>query len=325
MPETLCEMFQESVKKFADYPALLRRVDGRFQAVTYREMGARVRMLATALLALGIDRGDRVALLSENRPEWAIADFATIHIGAVNVGIFPTIPASQVEFIVADSGAKCLIVSDREQLAKALAIKKGLPDLCVISINRLEAQEDDALSYDALLREAEASPLPDKEYEERWSSVKPEDWASIIYTSGTTAEPRGAILSHGNFTSNYTSGRKVLAFQPGDVLLSLVPLNHVFGRMVDHYLPISLGSTVAYVENLRRLRQNIEEVRPHYMAVVPRVLEMFQEGLMAAVAKEPSPKQKLFAWAFSVGREAADKVQTGKKAWPASGVESVAR
>jgi long-chain acyl-CoA synthetase len=316
MPETLCEMFQTSVKKFADYPALLHRVDGRYQAITYREMGARVRMLATALLALGIDRGDRVALLSENRPEWAIADLATIHIGAVNVGIFPTIPASQVEFIVADSGAKCLIVSDREQLAKARVIKKSLPDLSVISINRLEAPDDDALSYDALLREAEASPLPDKEYEERWSSVKPEDWASIIYTSGTTAEPRGAILSHGNFTSNYTSGRKILAFQPGDVLLSFVPLNHVFGRMVDHYLPISLGSTVAYVENLRRLRQNMEEVKPHYMAVVPRLLEMFQEGLTAAMAKEALLKQKLFAWAFSVGREKADKVQTGKKPGP---------
>ncbi len=195
----------------------------------------------------------------------------------------------------------------------------------VISFNRLEAPADDALSYDELLREAEASPLTDKEYEERWSSVRPEDWASIIYTSGTTAEPRGAILSHGNFTSNYTSGRKVLAFQPGDVLLSFVPLNHVFGRMVDHYLPISLGSTVAYVENLRRLRQNIEEVRPHYMAVVPRVLEMFQEGLMAAVAKEALTKQKLFAWAFSVGREVTDKVQAGKKPAPLSGVESVAR
>ena len=172
------------------------------------------------------------------------------------------------------------------------------------------------LSYDVLLREAEASPLNDKEYEERWLSVKPEDWASIIYTSGTTTDPRGAILSHRNFVSNYTSARRVLTFQPGDVLLSFVPLNHVFGRMVDHYLPISLGSTVAYVENLRRLRQNIEEVRPHYMAVVPRVLEMFQEGLMAAVGKEALPKQKLFARALSAGREAADKVQMGRKPGP---------
>jgi long-chain acyl-CoA synthetase len=309
-------MFQESVKKFADYPAMLRKVNGRFRAITYREMGARVRMLATALLALGIGKGDPVAILSENRPEWAIADFATLHIGAVNVGIFPTIPASQVEYIVGDSGAKCLIVSDREQLGKALTTKKSLPKLCVISINRLEAPVDDVLSYDELVREAEASPLTDRAFEERWSSVMPEDWASIIYTSGTTADPRGAILSHGNFTSNYTTGRKVLAFQPGEVLLSFVPLNHVFGRMVDHYLPISLGSTIAYVENLRRLRQNMEEVRPHYMALVPRVLEMFQEGLMAAVAKETLTKQKLFAWAFSVGKEVADRAQEGKKPAP---------
>ena len=316
MPETLCQMFQESVKKFAAYPALQRKIDRRFQAITYQKMGEQVRALATALLALGIGKGDRVALLSENRPEWAIADFATLHIGAVNVGIFPTIPASQVEYIVADSDARCLIVSDQEQLAKALTIKRNLPDLCVISINQPEAPVDDALSYDVLMREADASPLTDKKYEEHWSSVRPEDWASIIYTSGTTADPRGAILSHRNFVSNYTTARKVLTFQPGDVLLSFVPLNHVFGRMVDHYLPISLGSTIAYVENLRRLRQNIEEVRPHYMAVVPRVLEMFQEGLMAAVGKEALRKQKLFARALSAGREKADKVQSGKKPGP---------
>jgi long-chain acyl-CoA synthetase len=316
MAETLCQMFQRSVKKFADCEALLRKVNGKYQAVTYREMGDRVRMLATALLSLGIRKGDGIAILSENRPEWAIADFAALHIGAVNVGIFPTIPASQVEYILADSGAKCLIVSDREQLAKALTIKKSLPDVCVISFNRLEAPVDGALSYEELLSEAEASPLTDEAYEERWSSVRPEDWASIIYTSGTTAEPRGAILSHGNFASNYAAARKVLAFQPGDVLFSVVPLNHVFGRMVDHYLPISLGATVAYVENLRRLRQNMEEARPHFMALVPRVLEMFEEGLTAAVAKESLTKQKLVAWAYSVGREKAENGQAGKKPGP---------
>ncbi|HME43659.1 MAG TPA: long-chain fatty acid--CoA ligase [Syntrophorhabdales bacterium] len=313
MAETLCEMFQESIQKFADYPALLRKVDGRFRAITYWEMGERVRLLARGLLSLGIDKGDRVALLSENRPEWAIADFAIMHTGAVNVGIFPTVPAAQVEFIVADSGAKCLIVSDQEQLGKALAVKKNLPDLCVISINRPDSGDENVLSYEAILREAGRAPLDDKEYEKLWSSVRPEDWASIIYTSGTVADPRGAILSHRNFVSNYTTARKVLTFQPGDILLSFVPLNHVFGRMADHYLPISLGSTVAYVENLRRLRQNIEEVRPHYMAVVPRLLEMFEEGLMAAVAKEALPKQKLVAWAFSVGRKKTDETQGGRK------------
>ena len=314
MAETLCGMFQGSIRKFADYPALLRKVDVRFRAITYREMGEQVRLLARGLLSLGIGKGDRVALLSENRPEWAIADFAILHIGAVNVGIFPTVPAAQVEFIVADSGANCLIVSDQEQLGKALTVKKKFPDLRIISINRPGSGDENVLSYEAILREAECAPLDDKEYEKLWSSVSPEDWASIIYTSGTVADPRGAILSHSNFVSNYTTARKVLTFQPGDILLSFAPLNHVFGRMVDHYLPISLGSTIAYIENLRRLRQNIEEVRPHYMAVVPRLLEMFEEGLTAAVAKEALPKQKLVAWAFSVGRKKADETQGGRKA-----------
>jgi long-chain acyl-CoA synthetase len=312
MPETLCQMFQESIEKFAEYPAMLRKLDGSFRAITYREMGEQVRALVKVFLTLGIGKGDRVALLSENRPEWAIADFAMLHIGAVNVGIFPTIPAAQVEFIVGDSGARCLVVSDREQLAKALAIKKKLPDLCIISIDRPDNGAEEVLSYERILRETEGAPLDDKEYEEHWSSVRPEDWASIIYTSGTVAEPRGAVLSHRNFVSNYSTARKVLTFQPGDVLLSFVPLNHVFGRMVDHYLPISSGSSVAYVESLRRLRQNIEEVRPHYMAVVPRLLEMFQEGLMTAVAKESPAKQRLIAWAFSAGREKADRVQKGR-------------
>ncbi|HVN23896.1 MAG TPA: long-chain fatty acid--CoA ligase [Syntrophorhabdales bacterium] len=315
MAETLCRMFQESVKKFADYPAMLRKVDGSFRPITYREMGDRVRGLTTALLSIGVTRGDRVALMSENRPEWAISDFAILHAGAVNVGIFPTLPVAHVEYIISDSGARCLIVSDQEQLAKALAVREKFGDLCIISMNAPRDGAESVLSYEALLRDGEASPLADHKYEECWSSVRPEDWASIIYTSGTTAEPRGAILSHQNFVSNYSTARKVLTFQQGDTLLSFVPLNHVFGRMVDHYLPISLGSTIAYVENLRRLRQNIQEVRPHYMAVVPRLLEMFEEGLKAAFTKEPRVRQKLIAWAFSSGR-AMVEVQAGGSVGP---------
>jgi long-chain acyl-CoA synthetase len=316
MVETLCQMFQESTRRFAEYPAMLRKVEKRFEPITYREMGVQVRKLATALLSLGIRKGDRVALLSENRPEWAIADFAILHIGAVNVGIFPTLPAGQVEYIVTDSGARCLIVSDREQLTKALSIRKSLPALRLISMNDVEPATDGVLSLGDLMRKAESVPLSDRAYEEHWRSVGPEDWASIIYTSGTTAEPRGAILSHWNFVSNYTSGREVIAFHPGDILLSFVPLNHVYGRIVDQYFAMSAGSTVAYVENLRRLRQNMAEVRPHYMVLVPRVLEMFQEGLLTAISKEPPFKQKLFNWALAKSKELAAPAQTGKRPSP---------
>jgi long-chain acyl-CoA synthetase len=316
MVETLCQMVQESITKFPDHPAMLRKTGNAFQPITYREMGLQVRKLATALLSLGIRKGDRVALLSENRPEWAIADFAILHIGAVNVGIFPTLPAGQVEYIVTDSGARCLIVSDREQLTKALSIRERLPALGIISMNGVEPAIDGVLSLGDLMRKAESAPLSDQEYESLWRSVRPQDWASIIYTSGTTADPRGAILSHRNFVSNYTSGHEVIAFHPGDILLSFVPLNHVYGRIVDQYFAMSAGSTVAYVENLRRLRQNMAEVRPHYMVLVPRVLEMFQEGLLTAISKEPPFKQKLFNWALAKSKELAAPAQTGKRPSP---------
>ena len=316
MVETLCQMFQESTRKFGEYPAMLRKVGKRFEPITYREMGVQVRRLVTALLSFGIKKGDRVALLSENRPEWAIADFAILHIGAVNVGIFPTLPAGQVEYIVSDSGAGCLIVSDQEQLAKALSIRKRVPALRIISMNGVEPASEGVIFLGDLMAEAESAPLSDQAYEALWRSVGPQDWAAIIYTSGTTAEPRGAILSHWNFVSNYTSAREVLTFLPGDILLSLMPLNHVYGRIVDQYLAMSTGATVAYVESLRRLRQNMAEVRPHYMVLVPRVLEMFQEGLLTAVGKESSFKQKLFNWALSKGKELAARTQTGKRSSP---------
>lgn len=302
MVETLPQMFQESIKNFADVPALMHKVGGAYRALTYREVGRDVRALATSLVSIGIGKGDRVAILSENRPEWAISDFALAHIGAVNVGIFATVPAGQVEYIVADSGAKCLVVSDSEQLTKALEVRRALPDLLIVSMEHVESPDRNVLRFSELVQRGQTLSLDDRAYQMLWSSVKPEDWASIIYTSGTTAEPRGAILSHWNFVSNFTVAREVISFGSGEVLLSFIPLNHVFGRMVDLYLSFSQGATIAYVENLRRLRQNLADVRPHYMAVVPRVLEMFEEGLTTAVSKQSKFKQRLFAWALGAAK-----------------------
>lgn len=308
MAATLTRMFQESVKKFADYPALSSKGAHGYQAITYREMGERVRTLASGLVALGVQKGDRIAIISENRPEWAIADIALMHIGAINVAIFPTLPAGQVEYIVADSGSRIILVSDREQLAKALTVKKALPFLRIVTMDCPADPANDVMTFDEIMKLGEASPLDDADYEERWQSVQPNDWASIIYTSGTTGDPKGAILSHGNFTSNVEAAQDVLTFQPGDVLLSFVPLNHVMGRLADHYMPLSCGATVVYVESLRRLRQNLVEVKPHYMVLVPRVFGMFQEGLLGQIAKEPSFKQKLFHWALSVGKRRFERI-----------------
>jgi long-chain acyl-CoA synthetase len=272
-------------------------------------MGAKVRAFASGLVTLGVKRGDRIALLSENRPEWAIADIGIMHIGAVNVAIFPTLPPGQVRYIVNDSGAKIILVSDKSQLSKALEVKKELPDLQIITMDCPADASSNVITFDEMTRRGVGSKFSDADYNKLWQSAQPNDWASIIYTSGTTGDPKGAILSHYNFTSNVEATQEVIPLEPGDVMLSIIPLNHVMGRLADHYLPISCGATVAYIENLRRLKQNMTEIRPHYVVLVPRFFEMFQEGLLTSIAKETFPKQKLFYWALSVGKRHFESVQ----------------
>ncbi|OPY82048.1 MAG: Long-chain-fatty-acid--CoA ligase FadD15 [Syntrophorhabdus sp. PtaU1.Bin153] len=312
MTDTLTRMFQESVAKFPEVPALMAKTGGAYTSITYRGMAQNIEGLGRGLIALGIQKKDHVGLLSESRPEWAISDMALIHIGAVNIALFPNIPASQVEYILADSESRTLIVSDRAQLKKAIEIRERLNHLRIIAMEPPPDGTVDVLTFDEVIKLGEVSPATDTEFEKRWKAAKPEDWASIIYTSGTTGDPKGVILSHANFIFNVQTGKQILSFHPGDILLSFVPLNHVMGRLVDHYLPLSSGSTVAYVESLLRLRQNLQEIRPHYMLLVPRVLEMFHEGLVANIAKESPRTQGVFRWALSVGLECCRLIENSR-------------
>lgn len=301
--KTLPEMFHRTVERFPEMPALRGNAKGAYQSLTYREMSDRVRNLGKGLIAMGVNVKDHCALLSENRPEWAITDMAFAHIGAVNVAIFPNIPAGQVEYIIRDSRAKLIIVSDITQLKKALEIRSRNTGLKIISMEQPPDGAPDIVTFEEVLEIGKSSTYLDAEFEKRRRSIHPDDWASIIYTSGTTGDPKGVILSHKNFVSNVEAAREVVHFEPGEILLSFVPLNHVMGRLADHYLPLSTGSTIAYVESLLRLRQNLQEVKPHYMLLVPRVLEVFQESIIAHTAKEPAYKQKIFNWALSSGIE----------------------
>jgi long-chain acyl-CoA synthetase len=305
---TLPDLFHRTVASFPEVPALMGSVKGRYQSITYRHMAERVRSYGRGLIALGVQRKEHVGLLSENRPEWATADIAFAHIGAVNVAIFPNIPAGQVEYILSDSGTKIIVVSDHTQLKKALEIRNRNKDLRIISMETPPGGTTDIVTFDDVMELGESSADTDDEFEKRRRKIQPDDWASIIYTSGTTGDPKGVILSHGNFVSNVEAAREVLHFEPGEILLSFIPLNHVMGRLADHYLPLSTGSTVAYAESLLRLRQNILAIRPHYMLLVPRVLEMFREGILANITKQPVTEKKIFNWAFSVGQECCRRI-----------------
>lgn len=300
-------MFQQSIKRFPEVQALAGSIKGKYQSITYLQMAERVRNFGKGLISLGIQSGAHGALLSENRPEWAIADMAFAHIGAVNVALFPNIPTGQVEYIISDSQATFIIVSDRAQLKKALEIREHNIKLKIISMEMPPDGATDIVTFDEITEIGRSSDNTEAEFEHRLGNIHPDSWASIIYTSGTTGDPKGVILSHHNFVSNVEAAREILHFQPGEVLLSFVPLNHVMGRLVDHYLPLSTGSTIVYVESLLRLRQNLQEVRPHYMLLVPRVLEMFHEGLLSSISKENTGKQRLITWALSVGKECCNQ------------------
>jgi long-chain acyl-CoA synthetase len=307
MPTTINRIFQDSVRRYAAQPALMHKVEGKFQSMTYQELAERARTFCAGLVTLGVQKGDRIAMISENRPEWAVADLGMLSLGAVNVPMFTTLPAPQVEYIVSDSGAKIIIVSDETQLQKALAVKANVPSLVIITMDCPADPARDVLTFDAVMQRGKSAPLAD--YDQRWQSVEPNDLLSIIYTSGTTGDPKGVMLSHRNIASNLSAAQDVLRFQRGEVLLSFLPLNHIFERMAGYYLPLSVGATIAYSEGLRRLALNMREVEPHFMMLVPRLYEGVQERILDEVNKKPPKEQKIFHWALNVGKQVVERQQ----------------
>lgn len=315
MPTTINRIFQDSVRRYAAQPALMHKREGKFQPITYQELADRARAFCAGLVALGVQKGDRIAFISENRPEWAVADLGMLSLGAVNVPMFTTLPAQQVEYIVSDSGAKIIIVSDETQLQKALAVKdtcKGL--YYIVTMDCPADPAHDVITFDDVMQRGKSAPLAD--YDQRWQSVEPNDLASIIYTSGTTGDPKGAMLTHNNIASNVVAAHDVLDFQLGEVLLSFLPLNHIFERMAGYYLPLSVGATIAYSEGLRRIALNMREVEPHFMMLVPRLYEGFQERLMDEVNKKPAKEQKVFHWALNVGKQVVERQQKKQSVSP---------
>jgi long-chain acyl-CoA synthetase len=317
MPTTINRIFHDSVKKYAKRPALMSKVEGTFQPISYQQLAERARTFCAGLVALGVRKDDRLAMVVENRPEWAIADLGMLALGAVNVPMFTTLPAPQVEYVVADSGAKILIVSDKGQMAKALAVKNAHKGLgYIVTMDCSADPANNVITFDDVMQRGRDAPLSDVDYQRLWQSVQPDDLCTIIYTSGTTGDPKGAMLTHDNIASNVIAAHEVLDFQPGETLLSFLPLNHIFERMAGYYLPLSFGATVAYCEGLRRLRQNMNEVQPHFLMLVPRLYEGFQEALLDNVSKQPPLRQKMFHWALNVGKRVVERQQNKQSVPP---------
>lgn len=300
-------MFFNRVERYDSRVLFKVKHDGRYQDISWREAGQTAKNFALGLLELGIQHEDRISLLSENRPEWAFADLGILSIGTVNVPIYATNTPGQVEYIVNDSASRILVVSTEQQLEKALEARPNCPSLEKIVVFD-EIGETDYPMVCSFRKICESGAASDKEelFKQRRERVKPQDLASIIYTSGTTGDPKGVMLIHDNFLSNCRSVTQILPMTDEDICLSFLPLSHSFERLAGYYTPIYIGSTIAYAESADTVRDNLQEIRPTFMASVPRIYEKFHAAVLENVRSGSHIKQKIFDWSFSVGREMSD-------------------
>ena len=302
-PRTLCEIFYRSVDTLGKPNHIMVKRGGQWRDVSSDEVRRTVEELSAGLAALGVQKGDRVAILSENRPEWAYGDMATLCATGIVVTIYPSLSSPQVLYILKDSGAKAVFVSNAAQAAKIEAIRAQAPDLSHVVLMD-EGDVGGTIGLKAVCEQGRRVLEKDPGAVRRRAAERTEgDVATIIYTSGTTGEPKGVMLTHGNLVSNVIAGAKVFPdFAPSDVSLSFLPLCHVFQRMGGYYLMLYAGVTIAYAESVEKVPENMLEVRPTIMFSVPRLYEKIYARIQDKVASDPPLRQKIFHWAMSVGR-----------------------
>ena len=312
-PGTVTQLFFDAVRRYDRGDAMLHKQGGRWAPIAHRAVLDRVRRVSLGLAELGLEAGDRVAILCENRPEWAIADYACLTGRLASVPIYPTLPAEQLPHILNDSGAAVVFVSTRDQARKVAAVRPLCPALrAVVGIDAGAADGCDLTMADL---EARGAAADDPERAARWErealAVRPGDLATLIYTSGTTGAPKGVMLTHDNFHANVMAGRRSVPFTGDDVALSFLPLSHIFERMGD-YMYWSTGTSIAYVPSIDDVPAALVEVRPTMAMSVPRLYEkMYARVVEGARAGGPA-RWRIFRWAVRVADRWADQKLAGR-------------
>ena len=317
MARTLTELYFGALERFGARPVAFRaKRDGAWYELSYQQLADRVQDLSLGLLELGVSPGDRVAILSENRPEWAIADYACLAAGCTDVPIYPTLPAKQVEYSLCDSGAVAMFVSTKHQLEKVTAIRSRIPGLRhVISFDN-GASAADVLTLDQVIARGHAARSRHPRWKQTALAARPDDLATLIYTSGTTGDAKGVMLTHGNITSNVTTCCTLFTFRDSDECLSFLPLSHIFERMFGHYSMFHAGVVINYAESVDTVAADMERWRPTLMASVPRLYEKIYARVLEKVRTGSAVKRRLFHWAKDVGERWIDRKLEGQSISP---------
>jgi long-chain acyl-CoA synthetase len=311
-PGTLNRLFFDAVQKYDKSDALQVKVGGTYQPISHRTLIERVRRTALGLQVLGVRPGDRVAILSENRPEWAIADYGCLTGTFADVAIYPNLPPDQIAYILRDSGSSAIFVSTAAQADKVRQIRAQCPTLrLVIGFDALHDH-----GVDVMLAELEAKGAAAESansiasYRAAADMVRPDDVATLIYTSGTTGEPKGVMLTHDNIYSNVMAAAAQVPFVGDDTCLSFLPLSHIFERMAGHYLMLHTGTSIAYAESMDTVPIDMQLVKPTIVLSVPRLYEKMYARVLENALAGSAVKKQIFFWA----REVADRWATEKLA-----------
>jgi long-chain acyl-CoA synthetase len=310
---TIAEMFVGVVDIYrkSKKDAFQRKVDGKYVGTSYGELYDLVEAFALSLRGLGLSQGDRIGVMSENRLEWVIADFACACAGFVDVPVFPILTPKQVEYIFDNAEVKAVICSNALQLGKLLKVADAIPTLqhiIVMNEDVLEkepkAREKDVILFRRMIEEGRklAAAVPGQ-LERLVKMITPDDLATLIYTSGTTGNPKGVMLSHGNFVANVTAGARALPVADSDVVLSYLPLCHAYERTGGYYTCFACGATIAFADSIETVSENLLEVRPTIMTSVPRLFERIKNRVEKSVEAGPERNRKIFHWGIGVGIE----------------------
>ncbi|WP_198018184.1 AMP-dependent synthetase/ligase [Hippea jasoniae] len=304
--KSIPEMLRESARKYADKTAIMYKKEGKYISLSYRQVYYRTLQVSRGLKKMGIKPKDKVAILSETRPMWVLADFGILNIGAIEIPIYHTDSPEQIAYIINHSEAKAIFVSNKAQYMKLLQVRDKIPSIeFVIAHDRFLGNS--SLPVYTLFQVSEISEelseKDQKEIEDFMDTIEPDDIYTILYTSGTTGNPKGVLLTHKNIISNvHNTVIKAKDFLGEDeIFLTFLPFSHVLGKTDSCYLPIYTGGVIAFAESIDTLADNMKEVKPTVIVTVPRLLEKIHARINNVIHEMPPSKKKLIQWAINTG------------------------
>ena len=314
MPATIADLFLYSAEKYDRSDALNYKQGDQWLSITSAEIIDRSEKIALGLRSIGVNKGDRVAILGANSPSWTLADSGCQFGGVIDVPIYTTLACDSVEYILRDSAAKAIFLQDKATFERIADAIKSNPTLeTVIFFDDSGSEIPNSVSLSDIERRGEELRSEQPELVGQLiDATGPDDIATLIYTSGTTGEPKGVMLSHSNIVSNVVDAAEKYSFEGQDVALSVLPLSHIFER-TGMYVYLMYGMAVYYAESIEKVPDNLKEVRPTIFIGVPRIFEKVYEKARIAAAKSNQIRERIFDWAIEVAKEYASTIERGEE------------